>query len=239
MTHQSTERFMQKVIAIDGPSGSGKSTMAKKLAQELGVLYIDTGAMYRALAYSAHKANIPYREGSELEGFFQDIEIDYGLSSDKLIVINGEDLTQKIREHQVSGLASEFSQIPFVRQFLINYQRQLGEKEVCVMEGRDIGTVVFPKAFCKIFVTASPEVRAKRRYDQLLEKGSSSGDLTLEKVLADVVERDRLDTSRSVSPLKVAEGATVLDTSDMDEAGVLNALIKEAKEKAKSANLSL
>lgn len=230
---------MQKVIAIDGPSGSGKSTMAKKLAQELDVLYIDTGAMYRAMAFSAHQANIPFEEGEELENFFKTIEIQYGLSPEKLIVINGQDLSQKIREHQVSALASEFSQIPYVRQFLINYQRELGQKEVCVMEGRDIGTVVFPEAFCKIFVTASPEVRAKRRFDQLREKEGESSELTLEKVLADVVERDRLDTSRSVSPLKVAEGATVLDTSEMSESEVLTALVENAKERAKSVNLSL
>lgn len=230
---------MQKVIAIDGPSGSGKSTMAKKLAQELKVLYIDTGAMYRAMAYSAHKANIPFEEGEKLKSFFKTIDIQYGVNAEKLIVINGEDLSQKIREHQVSALASEFSQIPFVRQFLINYQRELGEKEICVMEGRDIGTVVFPEAFCKIFVTASPEVRAKRRFDQLKEKEGDSSDLTLEKVLADVIERDRLDTSRSVSPLKVADGATVLDTSEMSESEVLSALVNQAKEKAKAVNLSL
>ncbi len=230
---------MQKVIAIDGPSGSGKSTMAKRLAETLGVLYIDTGAMYRALAFSAHQNHIPYQEGRELKNFFETIQIDYGVSNEKLIVINGEDLTEKIREHQVSALASEFSQIPYVREFLLGFQRKLGQKEVCVMEGRDIGTVVFPEAFCKIFVTASPEVRAKRRFDQLKEKGAADTDLTLDKVLADVVERDRLDTSRAVSPLKVADGATVLDTSDLDEAQVLKILVEEAKKKAKESGILL
>jgi cytidylate kinase len=230
---------MQKVIAIDGPSGSGKSTMAKRLAESLGVLYIDTGAMYRALAYSAHKNGIPYEEGQALKNFFERIKIEYGVDSDTLIVINNEDLTQKIREHEVSGLASEFSQIPYVREFLLGFQRNLGEKEVCVMEGRDIGTVVFPEAFCKIFVTASPEVRAKRRFDQLREKGAADKDLTLEKVLSDVMERDRLDTSRAVSPLKVAEGATILDTSELNETQVLNGLIEEAKKKAKESGIFL
>lgn len=230
---------MQKVIAIDGPSGSGKSTMAKKLAQELGVLYIDTGAMYRALAYSAHKSGVAYEEGESLTNFFNNIDIEYGVSPDKLIVINGENLSQKIREHEVSALASEFSQIPFVRKFLLEFQRNLGKEEICVMEGRDIGTVVFPDAFCKIFVTASPEVRAKRRFDQLLEKEGEDNGLTLEKVLADVIERDRLDTSREVSPLKVADGATVLDTSEMGESEVLKSLVNEAKDKAKSVNLTL
>lgn len=229
---------MHKVIAIDGPSGSGKSTMAKKLAEKLNVLYIDTGAMYRALAYSAHQANIPFKEGSELTDFFKNIDIRYG-EGNCLIRINGSDLSETIREHKVSALASEFSQIPYVRHFLLQFQRSLGQKEICVMEGRDIGTVVFPDAFCKIFVTASPEVRAKRRYDQLLEKGESKQSLTLEQVKEDVIERDRLDTTREVSPLKVADEAQVVDTSEMDENTVLNTLVAICREKAKENGLDL
>lgn len=227
---------MQKVIAIDGPSGSGKSTMAKKLAHTLNVLYIDTGAMYRALAYSADKAGVPFSFGDELKKFFDTIDLRYG-EGQTLISINGEDLSETIREHRVSALASEFSQIPYVRKFLIDFQRKLGEKEICVMEGRDIGTVVFPEAFCKIFVTASVEVRAQRRFDQL--KKQKSSELSLEQVKDDVIERDRLDTSREVSPLKVAEGATVVDTSDMDEAQVLESLVQICRAKAKEEGLSL
>ncbi|MCF8060588.1 MAG: (d)CMP kinase [Bacteriovoracaceae bacterium] len=229
---------MHKVIAIDGPSGSGKSTMAKKLAQSLGLLYIDTGAMYRALAYFAHKKNIPYEEGAKLLEFLIGLDIQYGVSESQLIIINGEDLTKIIREHNVSALASEFSQIPIVRSFLLSFQRNLGEVEVCVMEGRDIGTVVFPDAFCKVFVTASPEVRARRRLDQLKERADAS-ELTYEGVLKDVIERDRLDTNRAVSPLKVAEGAIYLDTSEMEEDEVLQKLIETSRLKGQEAGLSI
>lgn len=228
----------QKVIAMDGPSGSGKSTMAKSLAKELNVLYIDTGAMYRALAYAADQKGIEFREGEELTNFLKSISIEYGASEEKLIVIDGQNLSQTIRNHEVSTLASKFSQLPQVRDFLVNFQRKLAESSICVMEGRDISTVVFPKAFCKIFVTASPEVRARRRLDQLIEKGSSQG-LTFEKVLADVVERDRVDTEREVAPLKVAEDAIVLDTSDMNPMEVLSGLKEIALRKAQESHIQL
>jgi cytidylate kinase len=230
---------MHKVIAIDGPSGSGKSTMAKKLAQSLGLLYIDTGAMYRALAYVLDKNNIPCEESSLLGDFLAGLNIKYGENDSQLIVINGEDLTHTSREHKVSALASEFSQLPQVRSFLLDFQRKLGLFEICVMEGRDIGTVVFPDAFCKIFVTASPEVRAKRRLDQLKEKSNTSSDLTYDQVLKDVIERDRLDTNRLVSPLKVAEGATYMDTSDMEEDEVLMKLIETSRLKGQEVGLSI
>ncbi len=228
---------MQKVIAIDGPSGSGKSTMAKNLAKELNILYIDTGAMYRALAYFASLKDIPFQEGESLSRYLNELTIEYG-NEDALIRLDGEDLSQKIREHQVSALASQFSQLPSVRKFLIGFQRDLGQKKVCVMEGRDISTVVFPEAFCKIFVTASAEVRAKRRLSQLVETGKDEG-ISFEQVLKDVEERDRLDIEREVSPLKVAEDAVVVDTSDMSPADVLNRLIEISQEKAKAHNLSL
>lgn len=219
---------MQKVIAMDGPSGSGKSTMAKKLAASLNVLYIDTGAMYRGLAYFADKKVIPFEEGVTLNDFLSNLEIEYG-KEEKLISIDGVDLTHKIREHHVSSLASQFSQLPTVRKFLIDFQRELGRQEVCVMEGRDIATVVFPEAFCKIFVTASPEVRAKRRLDQLISNDPQTS-IDIDQVLKDVIERDRLDTEREVSPLKIADDATVLDTSNLDEESVLEELKKIAIE---------
>ncbi len=226
---------MQKVIAIDGPSGSGKSTMAKRLAERLNILYIDTGAMYRALAFWADKQGVAYHEGPEMKEFLESLDISYG-KGENLISIGGENLTEKIREHRVSTLASQFSQIPSVRTFLINFQRDLGQKEVCVMEGRDIGTVVFPEAFCKIFVTASAEVRAKRRLNQLEESGKTG--LDFDQVLKDVVERDRLDTEREVSPLRVADDAILLDTSEMGPEVVLSQLESISQTKAKEKCIS-
>lgn len=228
---------MQKVIAIDGPSGSGKSTLAKNLAETLDVLYIDTGAMYRGLALDAHQKGIPYQEGGELKDYLAKIKLVYGESPEKLIQIDGVDFTQKIREHHVSGLASQFSQIKPVREFLLNFQRKLGELKICVMEGRDITTVVFPDAFCKVFITASPEVRAERRWNQLKEiKGEEAP--PLEQILKDVKERDHLDTNRTVSPLKVADDATLMDTSKMNPDEVLSNLVNLARAKAAENGLS-
>lgn len=232
---------MQKVIAIDGPSGSGKSTLAKKLAEALDILYIDTGAMYRGLALDAFNKSVPYEESEELNQYLQSIDLNYAQSSEQLIVIDGVDLTKEIREHRVSGFASQFSQIKSVRSYLLKFQRRLGVEKICVMEGRDITTVVFPEAFCKIFVTASPEVRAQRRWDQLKRSNPSaeSEGLSYDQVLEDVLERDRLDTQREVSPLKIAEDAEVVDTSTMSEKEVLDRLVEIAKGKAQEASLPL
>ncbi len=227
-----------KVIAIDGPSGSGKSTMAKNLAKELGLLFIDTGAMFRAIGFYADSLNVKFEEGADLKDFLNTLSMKYSDNPEELIIINGQNLTFKIREHRVSTLASIISQLPSVRTFLLEFQRELGTHNICVMEGRDIGTVVFPDAFCKIFITASPEVRAQRRFDQLKQINPESME-TIEQVLADVMERDRKDTQREVAPLKVADGAVLLDTSDMEANQVLSRLIEIAQEKAKAHNLSL
>lgn len=229
---------VSKVIAIDGPSGSGKSTMAKNLASKLNILFIDTGAMFRALGYFADLQGIEFKEGPELSTFLREIEMDYNDNPDEMIKINGKNLSSHIREHRVSTLASQISQLPSVRTYLLNFQRNLGEHSICVMEGRDIGTVVFPDSFCKIFITASPEVRAGRRFDQIRALNPKS-DETYEQVLADVIERDRKDTQREVAPLKVAEGAVVVDTSEMNADEVLEELIRISREKAKQNNLSL
>jgi cytidylate kinase len=142
-----------QVVAIDGPSGSGKSTIARDLAKELNVLYIDTGAMYRAIGYYADIKHIALEEGPSLSHFLDSLQLDYGTSETSLISINNIDLTDKIREHNVSKLASIISQLPSVRKYLLDFQRGLAANKVCVMEGRDIGTVVFPNAFCKFFIT--------------------------------------------------------------------------------------
>ncbi len=229
---------ISKVIAIDGPSGSGKSTMAKNLASKLNILFIDTGAMFRGIGHYADLKEIKFEEGEELKAFLADLKMEYSDNPDELIKINGKNLTPYIREHRVSTLASLISQLPSVRTYLLNFQRNLGANTICVMEGRDIGTVVFPNAFCKIFVTATAEVRAKRRYDQI-QRTNPGSDESYEQVLEDVIERDRKDTQREVAPLKVADGASLVDTSEMDQDEVLARLIEIAREKAKHYNLEL
>ena len=223
---------IQKVIAIDGPSGSGKSTLAKGLAEKLNLLYVDTGAMYRALALSAHARGLDLTKASEIQGFISEVNLIYGADENTLVSIGGEDLTHKIREHHVSELASRISKHPSVRNYLLEIQRKLAEDRVIVMEGRDIGTVVFPSSFCKIFLTASPEVRAKRRYEEL--KGKGEEDISLQKILQDVINRDHRDQTRDLAPLKPAEDSITLDTSDMNLEQVLGALkdiVEDASEK--------
>lgn len=219
-----------QVVAIDGPSGSGKSTVARELARALNVLYIDTGAMFRALAYVADQQKISLEEGSALGHFLASIKVEYGVSNSILIKINGVDLTDKIREHHVSGLASVISQLPSVRTYLLEFQRALALDKVCVMEGRDIGTVVFPKSFCKFFITASVDIRAERRLKQLQEGGDHS--LTLEQIKDDVRKRDETDMNRVVAPLKKAEDAMLLDTTKLGLNEIINLLSNEVKFRA-------
>lgn len=219
-----------KVIAIDGPSGSGKSTIAKELARALGVLYIDTGAMFRAIAFIANEKKLELKEGPELNLFLNSLKIEYGLSNLVLIKINDQDLTEKIREHHVSKLASIISQLPSVRKYLLNYQRSLALDKVCVMEGRDIGTVVFPDSFSKFFITASVNIRAERRLKQLHEQGDEK--VTLEQVAEDVRKRDETDMSRVFAPLKKADDAMLLDTSNLAMSDIVNIIANEVKFRA-------
>lgn len=226
-----------KVIAIDGPSGSGKSTVARELAQVLDVLYIDTGAMFRALAFEADKRSVPFEWSGGLKEFIESIDLKYGTSSECLISINGDNLTHKIREHHVSKLASIISQIPEIREFLLDFQRNLAKSSVCVMEGRDIGTVVFPNAFCKFFVTASVEVRSQRRLEQLRESGDTS--VILDQIMKDVEKRDMSDMNREVAPLKQASDAELVDTGNMNINDVVSQLKEKAILKAKSVGIEL
>lgn len=225
-----TQNSFSQVIAIDGPSGSGKSTVAKELAKSLNVLYIDTGAMFRALGFFADQEKILLVEGEGLSNFLNSIKMEYGVSSSVLIKINGIDLTDKIREHHVSKLASIISQLPSVRKFLLDFQRNLALDKVCVMEGRDIGTVVFPTSFCKFFITASVDIRAERRLKQLRESGDHS--ITIEQLKDDVRKRDETDMNRVVAPLKKAEDAMWLDTTELSLSDIINILSNEVKFRA-------
>jgi len=226
-----------KIVAIDGPSGSGKSTIAKKVADYLGLLYVDTGAMYRALGHFLQSQNIAFEESQALLDSLKNIRFEYGISKDCLIRVNDLDLTEIIREHYVSELASRVSSLKSIREYLVNFQRKLVKEKICVMEGRDIGTVVFPDAFMKIFLTASVEIRAQRRFDQLKEKGKS--DLSLAEVLVDVKNRDDRDMNRSESPLLKADDAIELDTSTMSEREVLEKIDNFVKLRAFDLGINL
>lgn len=238
MSHtQNNESQYSQVIAIDGPSGSGKSTIARDLARALNVLYIDTGAMFRALGFYADEKKIDLTEGPGLSEFLNSIKMDYGVSPTILIRINGIDLTDKIREHHVSKLASIISQLPSVRKYLLDFQRALALDKVCVMEGRDIGTVVFPNSFSKFFITASVDIRAQRRLKQLQEGGDMS--VSLEQIKDDVRKRDETDMNRVVAPLKKAEDAMLLDTSDLALSDIINILANEVKFRASHLGFKL
>lgn len=236
MPPQGDSSVKQKVIAIDGPSGSGKSTCARILAQELSLLYIDTGAMYRALGLWAHEKSIDTNNLEEIKNFLSTLKLEYGVSETILIKMDGEDLTDRIREHHVSKLASVISQIPEVRNFLVDFQRTLPDTKVCVMEGRDIGSVVFPNAFCKFFITTAPEERAKRRLEELKAKGET--DLTLETLIKDIEERDASDRNRDHSPLIQTEDALLIENKGPIE-NTIEKLKSIVSEKAASQGIAL
>lgn len=227
-----------KVLAIDGPSGSGKSYIAHEVAKKLGILYVDTGAMYRAIGLYLHRLGIEYAEEEKLEKALANLQMLYGKSEKCQVEINGNDLTEDIREHHVSKLASQVSQLPSVRSFLLGVQRKLALEVYCVMEGRDIGTVVFPDAFCKVFLTASAETRAQRRLNQLKDKGADKG-ITYERILQDIILRDQSDSNREIAPLKQAEDAIVVNSDNMSREQVLDEVIAIAKDKAEELGLEL
>lgn len=201
-------------IAIDGPAGAGKSTIAKKLAKDLGYIYVDTGAMYRAMAYFLITQGVDAQNTALLEETCQkaDISIQY-VDGEQIVLLNGENVNHVLRTEEVGKMASVSSANGKLREKLVELQQALAAKENVVMDGRDIGTVVLPNADVKIFMTASVEVRAKRRYDELVAKGENAD---LEVIAKDIEERDYRDSHREVSPLKQAEDAVLLDTSDLD-----------------------
>jgi cytidylate kinase len=220
-------------IAIDGPSGAGKSTLARSIAARLGYLYVDTGAIYRTIGYDAFTRNIDPKDEATVTGRLPAIhvELTYGEDGLQHMLLNGQDVTKEIRLPEISMYASAVSAHPGVRSFLLDMQRQLARTHNVIMDGRDIGTVVLPDADVKVFLTAAPEARAKRRMLELEQRGTPE---PLEKVLADIQQRDYNDTHRSTAPLRQAEDAVLLDTTELDfqqsEAALLQ-IIRERTEK--------
>ncbi len=202
-------------IAIDGPSGAGKSTMAKIISKKLGILYLDTGSMYRAVALKAIRQGIDTRDREKVAAIMPDIRIDISyVDGSQRVFLDGEDITGSIRTNEVSMGASNVSAFPDVRERLVELQRKIAENTGVIMDGRDIGTHVLPNADVKIFLTASVEERARRRYEELKEKGLL--DKTLDQLIEEIKTRDYNDSTRQHSPLRQAEDAILLDTSHLN-----------------------
>ena len=216
-------------IAIDGPAGAGKSTIAKQLAKELGYVYVDTGAMYRAMAYYFLTHNIQVEDIEAISKACEVVDVSISYEDGVQIVwLNGENVSGKIRTEEVGKMASATSVYPVVRTKLVELQQKLAQKTDVIMDGRDIGTVVLPNADVKIYMTADARVRAKRRFDELIAKGM---ECDLDEIEKDIIQRDYRDMNRETSPLKKADDAVELDTSDLDINGVVNAM-KEIIERA-------
>ena len=217
-------------IAIDGPAGAGKSTIAKRLAKELGYYYVDTGAIYRTVAYFLDLLGVSPKDVDGVERYIDEltIEITYDADGKQHMIMNGMDVTDEIRTQDISQKASLVSAHAVVREVLLDMQRDVAKAHNVIMDGRDIGTVVLPKADVKIFLTATPEVRAKRRTDELIAKGQKA---EFEVVLKEIQQRDYQDTHREIAPLKMARDSIKLDTSELDIEGVIAAMQKIIKEK--------
>ncbi|GIU83063.1 MAG: (d)CMP kinase [Acidobacteria bacterium] len=221
------------IIAIDGPSGAGKSTLGKMLAKELGLFYLDTGAMYRAAGLAVLKAGANLDDKEKIVEITKNSVIKFEaspLEQSQRIFLNGSDVTDEIRSSEVSHAASVISTIPEVRRILVERQREIGKsaEKGCVLDGRDIGSVVFPDADFKFFLTAKPETRAQRRYEENLKRGDKT---TYEQTLHEIKERDLRDSSRLDSPLKVAEGSITLDTSEMNLEEVFQEMLRIIRSK--------
>lgn len=220
---------MNKEIAIDGPAGAGKSTIAKRVAEKLGLIYVDTGAMFRAIALymtgKCVKSNEIDKVKEELNNIRLDIVYENG---EQQIILNDENVSKLIRNPEISKAASSFAQVPEVRERLLILQRELADKRPVVMDGRDIGTKVLPSASVKIFLTADVKVRAERRYKELTEKGEK---VNLEDIMSDIKSRDEQDMNRKVSPLVQAGDAVLVDTSSLSIDEVVDAIIKIACDK--------
>ena len=217
-------------IAIDGPAGAGKSTIAKALAKELGYYYVDTGAIYRTVAYFLDLLGVSPKDVDGVERYIDEltVKIEYDEEGKQHMLMNGMDVTDDIRTQDISQKASLVSAHAVVREVLLDMQRQVAREHNVIMDGRDIGTVVLPKANVKIFLTASPEVRAKRRTDELVAKGQKAN---FEQVLKEIQQRDYQDTHRPIAPLKMARDSVKLDTSDLTIEQVIAEMKRIAGEK--------
>ncbi|MBQ8764664.1 MAG: (d)CMP kinase [Clostridia bacterium] len=214
-------------IAIDGPAGAGKSSISKKVAKALGYIYIDTGAMYRTVGLKAVRCGIDTKDSEGVASILPTLDIDIRHEGvEQHIFLDGENVSDQIRTPEISMAASNVSAIPAVRVALVDLQRKLAENHDVVMDGRDIGSFVLPDAEVKIFLTASVDARAERRYKELLEKGET---VDFEAVREDMILRDKQDSTRAGSPLVVAEGATVIDTSKLNFEESVDAVIKHIR----------
>ncbi len=215
-------------VAVDGPSGSGKSTLSRKAAEKLGYIYVDTGAMYRTIGLHIYNCGIKTDDTAAIIQQLPLISIDLSYENgEQIIFLNGNNVSKEIRTHIISSYASDVAKIPQVRTFLLDMQRQMAENHNVIMDGRDIATVVLPNADVKIFLTASAEIRAKRRYDELLQRGQQ---VDFNQLLQDIKDRDFQDSHREVAPLKPSENSIILDTSSLDFNESLHQLIKIIKE---------
>ena len=220
----------RRSVAIDGPAGAGKSTLARRAAAQLGFLYVDTGAIYRTVALKVLRAGADPGVPEQVEPLLKGLRLgmDYGPDGQQRMFLEGEDVSLAIREHRVSGVASRVSAIPAVRDFLLEKQRDLAREHDVVMDGRDIGTVVLPQADVKIFLTAAPEARARRRLLELQQRGEQAD---FDTILADIRLRDQQDQDRPIAPLRQAPDAVLLDTTQLDLEESLQAMLSLIKEK--------
>ena len=206
---------MYIAVALDGPAGAGKSSIAKRVSKELDYIYVDTGALYRTIGLAASRENVEPVPSAEVDELLSKITVDltFNENGEQIVLLNGEDVSGLIRTPEASMMASKISAVPSVRTYLLDLQRNMAKTHNVIMDGRDIGTVVLPNAQVKIFLTASPEARATRRYKELCEKGM---DVKYEDILADVNTRDYNDSHRETAPLKPAEGCVIVDTTELD-----------------------
>ncbi|TAM38955.1 (d)CMP kinase [bacterium] len=212
------------IIAVDGPSGAGKSTVARILAKKLGFLYIDTGAMYRALTLKALENKIPAGDEKRINELAAGVRIDLRNNCDGSlsVILDGRDVSLDIRQARITRFVSDVAKIKEVREIMVRMQRELGQKKDCVLDGRDIGTVVFPDAQKKFFIDAAPQVRVQRRFKELKGLGQ---DITLSDVEKDLSNRDKIDSTRQISPLRRAEDAIYIDTSDLSIEQVVDKML--------------
>lgn len=217
---------MSFIVAIDGPAGSGKGTIAKKVGERLGLVHVDTGAMFRCVTLNVIQEGIAIEEESQIEGMLNKIKID--LKENGEVFLNGKEVTKKIRDSEVTQLVSPVSVIPAVRKKLLERQREIAQEKEVIMEGRDIGTVVFPNADVKIYLDASPEERARRRVKQNEEKGIIT---SYEETLKNIMDRDKRDITREVAPLKQAEDAIYIDSSNMTIEEVVKTIVQIIQQK--------